>query len=131
MSASRWLKLSTLQKQIVEQQLAAYLASQQKCPQCDQVFRHKDRHPIVFRTLFGNLKLHSPRWFQCSCQPHKPRTFTPLAELLTEHCSPERLYLETKWASLISFDLAAQLLTTYYRPIATFVPPVYIIIYNV
>jgi hypothetical protein len=29
--------------------------------------------------------------------------------LLMEHCSPERLYLETKWASLVSFDLAAQL----------------------
>ncbi len=102
--------LSNLQKQMVEQQLAAYLTIRQKCPQCAKAFRHKDQHPIVFRTLFGNLKLYSPRWFNCTCQPHKPRTFTPLAELLTEHCSPERLYLETKWASLISFDLAAQLL---------------------
>jgi len=102
--------LVALQKQVVEQQLAAYLETQKKCQQCDQAFRHKDKHPIVFRTLFGNLKLFSPRWFQCPCQPHKTRTFTPLAALLTEHCSPERLYLETKWASLISFDLAAQLL---------------------
>ena len=30
--------------------------------------------------------------------------------MFTEHCSPERLYLETKWASLVSFGLAAQLL---------------------
>ncbi|NTV47909.1 MAG: ISKra4 family transposase, partial [Chlorobiales bacterium] len=102
--------LVTLQKQVVEHQLAAYLAVQRKCPQCDQAFRHKDKHPIVFRTLFGNLKLFSPRWFQCPCQSHKTRTFSPLAALLTEHCSPERLYLETKWASLISFDLASQLL---------------------
>jgi hypothetical protein len=64
---------------------------------------------VVFRTLFGNLEFPSPRWFQCTCQPHETRTFSPLAELLTEHCSPERLYLETKWASLVSFDLAAKM----------------------
>ena len=38
------------------------------------------------------------------------KTFSPLLGLLNEHVSPERLYLETKWASLISFELAADLL---------------------
>ena len=102
--------LATLQRQVVEQQLAAYLAVRQRCPHCTQAFQHKDQHPVVFRTLFGNLELSSPRWFHCACQPHETRTFSPLADLLTEHCSPERLYLETKWASSVSFDLAAQLL---------------------
>ena len=101
--------LAALQKQVVEQQVAAYLADRNKCPHCAQSFRHKDQHPVVFRTLFGNLEFPSPRWFQCACQPHETRTFSPLAELLTEHCSPERLYLETKWASLVSFDLAAKM----------------------
>jgi len=102
--------LATLQKQVVEQQIAVYLAVRQRCPQCAQPFRHKDQNPLVFRTLFGNLAFPSPRWFQCACQPHETRTFSPLANLLPEHCSPERLYLETKWASLVSFDLAAQML---------------------
>lgn len=102
--------LTRLQAQVVQQQLAAYLTTVKTCPECGHAFRHKDRHPIVFRTLFGNLKVQSPRWFQCSCQSHKTRTFTPLAALLTEHSSPERLYLETKWASLISFELATELL---------------------
>jgi len=102
--------LATLQKQVVEQQIAAYLAARKKCPQCGKAFRHKDQHPLVFRTLFGNLEFASPRWLQCDCQTHETRTFSPLANLLTEHCSPERLYLETKWASLVSFDLAAQML---------------------
>jgi hypothetical protein len=101
--------LAGLQKQVVEQQIAAYLADRNQCTHCAQAFRHKDQHPVVFRTLFGNLEFPSPRWFQCTCQPHDTRTFSPLAELLTEHCSPERLYLETKWASLVSFDLAAQM----------------------
>ena len=102
--------LVTLQKQVVKQQIAAYLAGRKKCPQCGKAFRHKDQHPLVFRTLFGNLELSGPRWFQCACQPHETRTFSPLANLLTERSSPERLYLETKWASLVSFDLAAQML---------------------
>jgi hypothetical protein len=97
--------LATLQRQVVEQQLAAYLTARQRCPQCAQAFRHKDRPPVVSRTLFGNLELSSPRWFPCDCQPHETRTFSPLADLLTEHCSPERLYLETKWASLVCFEL--------------------------
>jgi hypothetical protein len=101
--------LAALQKQVVEQQVVAYLAHRNKCPHCAQSFRHKDQHPVVFRTLFGNLEFPSPRWFQCACQPHETRTFSPLAELLTEHCSPERLYLETKWASLVSFDLATKM----------------------
>ncbi len=101
--------LAGLQKQVVEQQIAAYLADRNQCPHCALAFRHKDQHPVVFRTLFGNLEFPSPRWFRCNCQSHETRTFSPLAELLTEHCSPERLYLETKWASLVSFDLAAQL----------------------
>ena len=88
--------LASLQKQIVEQQVAAYLADRNKCPHCAQAFRHKDQHPVVFRTLFGNLEFLSPRWFQCACQPHETRTFSPLTNLFTEHCSPERLYLETK-----------------------------------
>ena len=80
--------LSTLQRQVVEHQIEAYLVVRQRCPQCAQAFRHKDQHSLVFRTLFGNLKFASPRWFQCHCQPHKTRTFSPLANLLTEHCSP-------------------------------------------
>jgi hypothetical protein len=102
--------LATLQRQVVEQQIAAYLAARQRCPQCGQEFRHKDQHPLIFRTLFGNLELPSPRWFHCTCQPHETLTFSPLTALFTERCSPERLYLETKWASLVSFDLAAQML---------------------
>jgi hypothetical protein len=99
--------LVSLQKEVVSRQLADYLAVKNKCPECEKPFRHKGKHPAVFRTLFGNLEFSSPRWFQCSCQAHSTRTFSPLSELLTDNCSPERLYLETKWASLISFDLAA------------------------
>jgi predicted nucleic acid-binding protein len=33
-----------------------------------------------------------------------------LANLFSDHVAPERLYLEVKWSSLISFELATELL---------------------
>jgi len=102
--------LAGVQKAAVEQQVAEYSAAHRNCPQCGQVLLHKGSHHITFRTLFGNLEVQSPRLFHCQCQVHEAHTFSPLAELLTEHLAPERLYLETKWGSLISFELAAKLL---------------------
>ena len=37
-------------------------------------------------------------------------TFSPLAELLPEHTTPELLFLETKWASLVSYGVTVKLL---------------------
>lgn len=68
--------LVSLQKEVVSRQLADYLAVKNKCPECEKPFRHKGKHPAVFRTLFGNLEFSSPRWFQCSCQAHSTRTFS-------------------------------------------------------
>ncbi len=65
---------------------------------------------MTLQTLFGNLAIDSPRWSHCRCRPNLAKTFSPVAELLCERLSPERLYLETKWGSLISFELAAALL---------------------
>jgi hypothetical protein len=41
---------------------------------------------------------------------HTTTTFRPLTGLLTESTTPELLFLETKWASLISYGLTAQVL---------------------
>jgi hypothetical protein len=46
----------------------------------------------------------------CTCRPHQTKTFSPLAELLPEHVSPELLFLETKWASLMSYGMTSKLL---------------------
>ena len=102
--------LAGVQRAAVEQQIAEYSAAHRDCPHCGQVLLHKGSHQMTFRTLFGNLEVQSPRLFHCQCQAHETHTFSPLAELLPEHIAPERLYLETKWGSLISFELAAKLL---------------------
>jgi hypothetical protein len=59
---------------------------------------------------FGNITVNSPRLHHCACHPGPQKTFSPLAELLPEHTSPELLFLETKWASLVSYGISADLL---------------------
>jgi hypothetical protein len=102
--------LERLQQRVVEQQATEYLQRQRRCPHCGNTRYQKGDHTVTIRTLFGKLKLQSPRFYHCGCQPHSTQTFSPLAERLPERSTPELLYLETKWASLMSYGLTTKLL---------------------
>ena len=52
----------------------------------------------------------SPRFYHCQCHGSSAKTFSPLALLLPNHVAPELLWLETKWASLASFGITADIL---------------------
>ena len=62
------------------------------------------------RTLFGALRLPSPRWRHCPCRPQPIRTFSPLAAALPDRSTPELVYLQAKFGGLISYGLSARLL---------------------
>ena len=62
------------------------------------------------RTLFGTLRLASPRWWHCPCRPRPTRTFSPLAAALPDRATPELVYLQAKFAGLVSYGLSAKLL---------------------
>lgn len=98
------------QRSIASQQIAQYQKQQELCSHCDQKLRHKDKRTIIYRTPFGKLQLQSQRLFHCSCTEQSTRTFNPLAKLLKERTSPELLYLESKFASLMSYGLSSKLL---------------------
>ena len=102
--------LAAVQATVVNEQVKATLAAQVACPDCGTPRRHKDGRGIVVRTLFGILRLASPRWWHCSCSTHETRTFSPLAEALPERATPELQYLEAKFAGLASYGLTAKLL---------------------
>jgi hypothetical protein len=70
----------------------------------------KRHHEMRLRTAFGNLTVNSPRLQHCACHPGPQKTFSPLTKLLPEHTSPELLFLETKWTSLVSYGITADLL---------------------
>jgi len=102
--------LCAVQSAIVEEQVRGALAAQVACPDCGKARRHKDAREIVVRSLFGTLRLSSPRWWHCSCAIHQTRTFSPLAALIAERTTPELQYLEAKFAGLVSYGLSAKLL---------------------
>ena len=102
--------LAGIEQTVVEQQAAEFMAQQRTCSHCGHERSCKGRHHIVFRTPFGKLRLESPRLYHCQCESDERTSFSPLAELLQERSSPELLYLETKFAALVSYGLTVELL---------------------
>ena len=105
--------LHGIQQCMVSEQVAEYMAQFNTCPDCGARRTKKGQHTLVYRTLFGKLNLISPRLYDCAChQPHQARhSSSPLATWLNAHSSPELLYLETKFASLMSYGLSIRLLS--------------------
>src|SRR5262249_33582740 len=68
------------------------------------------RAALHYKKVFGALPVESPRLSHCPCQAHATVSFSPLATLLPERTTPELLYLETKWAALMSYGLTVKLL---------------------
>ena len=102
--------LTALQQRLVEQQTTGFVAAHAQCEHCGKSLEIKGYHTRTFRTLFGTMTLTSPRLYHCRCQRRKTTTFRPLNVLLTDSVAPERLFMETKWASLVSYGLTAQAL---------------------
>jgi hypothetical protein len=102
--------LKRLQQHLIEQQATAFVAAHAQRDHCGTSLGIKEYHTRTFCTLFGTATLTSPRLYYCRCQRRKTTTFRPLNALLTDSVTPELLFMETKWASLVSYGLTAQAL---------------------
>ena len=102
--------LAGIQGGVVTAQAASFLARHRSCDLCGSPLLSKGPGRTQFRTAFGTIALSSPRFHRCRCQPGTAKTFSPLNLLLTERMAPELLYLETRWASLVSYGMTADLL---------------------
>ncbi len=71
--------------------------------QCHTLHHRKGPRPIMYRTLYRARRLQNDWLFHCPCQPPPTQTFSLLADLLSERTAPERLYLEARFASLMSY----------------------------
>ena len=96
--------LRSIQQQMITQQVAVHLQAHRPIG-----LRKKGSYPLQLKTLFGNVTVDSPRYYLPPTETG-PKTFSPLQYLFPQHVTPERLYLETKWASLISYQKTAYLL---------------------
>jgi hypothetical protein len=103
--------LAAAQQRIVKAQVDCWLERHRHCAISGRKLRCKGSYPVTFRTLFGDVQLKSPRFYvPKERQTNGPATISPLMQLLPDHVAPERLYLETRWASLVPYAATADLL---------------------
>lgn len=104
--------LRDVQTRLVAAQIEEWQAAHRACLACGADRGLKDRRPVVMRTAFGEQRVAAERLRRCACggDTGPGATVTPLAALLPERTTPELLYLETRWASLVSFGMAARML---------------------
>src|SRR2546423_3092650 len=60
--------LSTVQRHLLQQQVATFLDTCSTCPDCGALLKVKAHASRSFRTLFGTFKLPSPRLELCPCK---------------------------------------------------------------
>jgi hypothetical protein len=102
--------LTGVQDFLVAQQVLDDLERRRACPHCGARYTSKDSGTTPVSTVFGRVDVPNPRWNRCACQNQGAKTFRPMRTWLIGQTSPEMLYLETKWASLIPFAKVAALL---------------------
>ena len=103
--------LAAVQRRIVQAQVGEWAGRHRCCASCGARRRSNGSYPVLFQTLYGDVQLASPRLHRCACQGKEgPATVAPLRDLLPGHVAPERLYLEARWASLVPYAAAADLL---------------------
>ena len=95
--------LNTIQQRMLQHQIDTFLAACSMCKNYGAHHKAKGYHNRSFRTLFGTFKLASLRLFHCGCKRRKTTTFRPLTTLLPTSVAPDLLFMETKWASLVSY----------------------------
>jgi hypothetical protein len=62
-----------LQQLVVERQASTHLTLQRRCPDCGQLRPIKGYHDLAWRTLFGQLTIHSHGCTTAPAGPMKPR----------------------------------------------------------
>lgn len=84
--------LREIQRVVVEQQTAHWVAAQRRCSACGRSRHGKGHHDLAMRTIFGRITIPSQRFLQRDCQPHETKSCSPLAELLPEWSSLNELW---------------------------------------
>lgn len=85
-----------------------------RCPECSHALGQKDEKQLVYRTAFGKYRLPSPRLYSrcahCGHRSHAAQTFSPMAAALPERTHPQWIWLQTRFASVMSYSLARKFL---------------------
>lgn len=102
--------LKSLQQVVVQQQADEYIRHNIVCPHCLSARRIKGRQAIQYRTLFGVVPVSGLRVHRCRCEDSATKTVSLLSDWAGEHTHPALKYMETRWASMISYEMTTRLL---------------------
>ncbi len=102
--------LRATQERLLAAQAVDDTARHRCCPDCGRVRTSKGLRTIRFRTLFGTVDVPGRRLHRCGCDGKGGGSVSPLSALFTERAAPELLFLEAKWASLVSYGITTDLL---------------------
>ena len=102
--------LGAVQKSLVQQQADEYIHQNIRCPHCLTKRRIKGQQKIQYRTLFGVIPVSGIRVYRCRCKESATKTVSLLSDWAGDHTHPALKYIETRWASLISYEMTARLL---------------------
>jgi hypothetical protein len=85
------------------------------CPECLTPRRQRDCRTRTIQTLSGTVKVDAHRINVCPCSNERgfvDLSFSPLARLLPDRCTPELRRVQAELGARHSFREAAQLLST-------------------
>ncbi len=102
--------LKALQETIILDQAKHYIQQHRPCPCCNKSRRIKEVTHLQYKTLFGTVVIPNLRLYHCKCKEMSQQTLSLLQPWLPEHTSPEMQYIESKWASYMSFNKTSELL---------------------
>jgi hypothetical protein len=92
-----------LQEFVAEQQAAEFLQTGADLQALREASVEQRRRFDFSAHGVGPVRLPNPRWNQCDCQSTGKGSFRPLQGRLCGQTTPELLYLEVRWASLIPY----------------------------
>jgi hypothetical protein len=106
--------LSQLLTVVLREQVARFMEHASRCRKCGSRLGVKDIKTIVYRTVYGKAHLDSPRLFsacaRCSSHATPARSFSPLADAMPERTHPQWLWLQSRYAAVMSYRQAQTLL---------------------
>ena len=101
---------AALQDVVIRGQVSELIDAMRRCPSCSRPLGVKDQREVVYRTTFGKYRLPSPRLYSrcahCRHRSHAAETFSPMASALPERSHPQWVWLQTRFASVMSYSLA-------------------------
>jgi len=107
--------LSELQRLVLQTQMEEYVICARVCRECLTLRRQRDCRTRTLQTLFGTVEVDAPRISICPCSNEMgfvDLSFSPLADLLPDRCTPELRRVQADLGARHSFREAAQLLST-------------------